>query len=88
VEIVPPPCSDASAALGVLRRSLASLPAEIARVLVDLGGYAPVGRLPQAASLVDGVLAAVAARRTRQDWVANLKDHVPAEKSLGAILIG
>jgi hypothetical protein len=88
VEIVPPPCADGGAATSVLRRCLASLPPEISRVLVDLGGYAAAGRLPAAASAVDGLVAAVAARRARQAWVTSLKNKIPADKSLGAILIG
>lgn len=88
VEVVPPACASAPAASGALQRALASLPPTLARVLIDLGGYAAPGRLPAVSELLDGVVTVVATRRARRGEVADLYARMPGSKNLGAILIG
>jgi hypothetical protein len=88
LEIAPPPCNDAPVAGVVLRESLAACPARLARVLVNLGGYATPGAVPQALEAVDAVVLLVAARRSRQAAVSDLARRLPPGKSLGAVLVG
>jgi hypothetical protein len=87
-QITPSRCDDAAAALKALERVLAAPPEGIGRLLVDLGGLAPPGRVPAAATAVDKLVAAIVARRVRKAWVSTLVGDFPAGKSLGAILIG
>jgi hypothetical protein len=87
-ELRPPACDDAQAAAAAVRHTLSYLPPGMVRVLIDLGEYAPPGRVPVLAAVVDGVLVAVAARRARKREVAELVARIPEGKSLGAVLIG
>jgi hypothetical protein len=88
VAVVPPACANSRAAALAVQDALWSLPAGIARVLVDLGGYAAPGALPGAGALVDGIVLAVPARRARLSAVAKLLAAIPEGKGLGTILIG
>jgi hypothetical protein len=87
-ELCPPACGDSQAAAVALRHTLSYLPPAMARVLVDIGEYAPSGRVPAVAGATDGVLVAVLARRARKRVVAGLVAGLPDGKCLGAILIG
>jgi hypothetical protein len=88
VEIAPPPCSDAPAAATALTNTLAGRPESIARVLVNLGGFAHPGTPPLSMDAVDGVALLVAARGTRAKAVESLARRLPPGKTLGTILIG
>ena len=88
VEIIPTRCSDPRAAATALQRSLASVAQGIPRVLIDLGGYAPPGRIPAVAGTLDVVIPAVTARVTDQFWLSQVWKKIPEDKRLGAILIG
>jgi hypothetical protein len=88
VEIVPPAQSDAKGATAALRQSLATLPAAISRVLVDLGGYAGDGEVPPAADLMEGLVTVVPRGRVARAELVRIRDRLPNVKSLGTILIG
>jgi hypothetical protein len=87
-EIVPPRCSDPRAAATALQRSLASVAQGIPHVLIDLGDYAPQGRIPAVAGTIDLIVPAITARVTDQLWVMQVWKKIPDDKRLGAILIG
>ena len=89
LEVVPPPQEDGATAAAALGPVLASLPATVSPILIDLGGYGRLQAIPAAVAALDGLLIAVVARSARTNRVAEaLKDVVPAAKRLGAILIG
>jgi hypothetical protein len=88
MEISPPPCNDVSAAEVALQNALASVPASLAAVIVNLGGYSPLGAVPRAIEFVDGLVLLVAARRTRLASVARLRNRLANENVIGGILFG
>jgi len=88
VAIVPPASPNSRAAALVLQDALWSLPSGIARVLVDLGGYAAPGAFPGASAVADGIVVAVPLARARKAAVAKLLAAIPEDKSLGVILVG
>jgi hypothetical protein len=88
VAIVPPASPNSRAAALALQDALWSLPSGIARVLVDLAGYAAPGNFPGASAVVDGIVVAVPLSRARKAAVAKLLAAIPEGKSLGVILVG
>jgi hypothetical protein len=71
-----------------VKDALWSLPSGIARVLIDLGGYAVEGALPGAGAVADAIVVAVPLARARKAVVAKLLAAIPEGKSLGVILVG
>jgi hypothetical protein len=88
VAIVPAASANARVAALAVQDALWSLPAGIARVLVDLSGYSAAGHLPGAGALADGLVLAVPARRARRARVEKLLAAIPEGKALGTILVG
>jgi hypothetical protein len=88
VVVSPPACPDLVAAAAALERTLVGDTRDLARVLVDLGGYARPGGVPTVAELVDGVVLVAEARRSLRRSVARMVDLLPHRKHLGAILVG
>jgi hypothetical protein len=87
LEVTPRPC-DALVALSVLEQTLTTLASGIVRVLVDLTGYSPAGRVPTVVDVCDGVVPVVTARDDRVAEVTAFLRDVPASKNLGVILVG
>jgi hypothetical protein len=88
VEILPPSAAGPRAAAEALAQMLATPPADITRVLVNIGELAPPGRVPEVASAFDKIVAVVVVRRVRKAWVSELLAELPEDKRLGAILVG
>jgi hypothetical protein len=88
VVVSPPACPDLVAAAAALERTLSGDTRDLARVLVDLGGYARPGGVPTVAELVDGVVLVAEARRSLRRSVARMVELLPHRKHLGAILVG
>ena len=87
ISLVPPACSDAATAIPALEDTVSRHREGCSRILVDLGRYAPPGQLPGTVDIVDGVVFAVLAGRTRRSRLVRLLEHLDARKKLGAILI-
>jgi hypothetical protein len=88
VVISPPACGDLVEAAAALERTLVGDTRDLARVLVDLGGYARPGGVPTVAELVDGVVLVAEARRSLRRNVGRIAELLPHRKNLGAILVG
>jgi hypothetical protein len=88
VEVSPAASDDAAAASTALQNAIKVMRKSGGVVLVNLGGYAPVGTAPAAQAACDGIVLVVSVRRTRIAKVGALTKHIPEAKRLGAILVG
>ena len=88
--LVPPPCPDGDTAALSLQLAVRRLEKKFPQALIDLTGFAgrDAAEIASASRLVDGVAVVATPGRTSVASLKRASRLVPAEKNLGALLIG
>lgn len=86
--LTPSERGEAGAGLPELRRAIWTEREVFAHLLVDLTGFDALGEHSSAISVLDGVIVAALAGRTREQDLLRWREEIPAERNLGVLLLG